>query len=412
MEEAPGWNELGRTYVRPAWEWQRVSITFTPTQDIHSIIFGAACDIPASFTGRIFVDSQGDTAILRPYTLVDDLMLTLASDQVLLPVEATGSLCAGDAGVNALPPAGASGYQWYLDGVALPGQTGTMLDVSAGNYGPGMYSLASTFNGECLMGASPVSPAMAPIPLMALAPDSGCAPLSVAFADTTGGVQVVHWDLGDGNSTADSAFTHTYTAPGTYDVTLRVRNDAGCEGEVTIPDAITVFPGVQGQITATPDPVLVEDPAVQLDGSGSSAIISWWWDLGAADPPVSTDQDVLAHFPPVPGDYPVVLVVASADGCTDTVRSVVHVIDPGAIAMPNVFSPNGDGHNDYFIPVDYKGAPGLLEIYNRWGQVIFSTRNLAQGWNGSGAPDGTYFYVVMPDEPGTAALTGHVTLMR
>ncbi|MCO6482304.1 MAG: gliding motility-associated C-terminal domain-containing protein, partial [Flavobacteriales bacterium] len=63
-------------------------------------------------------------------------------------------------------------------------------------------------------------------------------------------------------------------------------------------------------------------------------------------------------------------------------------------------------------PLDYKGAPGLLEIYNRWGQVIFSTRNLAQGWNGSGAPDGTYFYIVTPDEPGAAALTGHITLVR
>ena len=409
----PGWTELGRVMVQPAWDWTRVSITFTPTADIHTILIGGACDTPASLGGKWVVNAEGEGYYATPYYLVDDLLLTEARDQVLQPVSVSGNLCAEDAAAQAVPPAGASGFQWYHDGVAIPGQTTADLDISGMGLGPGTYTMASTFSGECLMGSSFMPPAYGPVPQLSLTPDTGCAPLTVAFADTTGpDTYTLLWHLGDGTSSTDSSLVHTYTVPGTYDVTLRVRDVAGCEGEVTIPDAITVFPGVEGQITTTPNPVLVEDPTVVLAGAGTSNIVSWWWDLGAADPPMSTDQDVLAHFPPVPGDYPVLLVVASADGCTDTVRSVVHVIDPGAIAMPNVFSPNGDGHNDHFIPLDYKGAPGLLEIYNRWGQVIFSTRNLAQGWNGSGAPDGTYFYIVTPDEPGAAALTGHITLVR
>jgi hypothetical protein len=54
----------------------------------------------------------------------------------------------------------------------------------------------------------------------------------------------------------------------------------------------------------------------------------------------------------------------------------------------------------------------MMEIYNRWGQMIFTTRNLAQGWSGLDAPDGTYFFIVTPDQPGVEALTGHVTLVR
>ena len=409
----PGWSELGRVMVQPAWEWTRVSITFTPTQDIHSILIGGGCDVPASFSGKWIVNAEGEGYYGTPYFLVDDLLLTEAQDQVLQPVAVTGNLCAEDAGALAIPPAGASGFQWYLDGVAIPGQTTADLDISGMGLGPGTYTMTSTFNGQCLMGNSFLPPASAPVPQISMAPDSGCAPLTVAFADTTGGgTQTIHWDLGDGNTTADSAFTHTYTAPGSFDVTLRVRDAAGCEGELTIPDAITVFPGANGQINANPNPVDAEDPTVQLSGSGSADIISWWWDLGAANPSTSTDQDVEADFPAVPGDYPVMLVVSTTNGCVDTVLSMVTVINPGVIEMPNVFSPNGDGRNDRFIPIGYKGAPGLMEIYNRWGQVVFSTRNLVQGWNGSGFPDGTYFFIVTPDSPGTGALTGHITLVR
>ncbi len=411
--DMPGWNELGRVQVQPSWDWVRVSITFTPAQDIHSIMIGSACDLPASFVERPTMDAQGEAELLMPYFIVDDLMLTEAQDQVLSPTTATGSLCQESVVATAFPPPGATNHQWYLNGVALPGQTGTTLNVSAGGYGPGLYTMASNFNGECLMGSASVAPEARPTPLPQLAPTQGCAPLTVAFADTTGaGTTTLQWNLGDGTVLADPSFSHTYHQPGSYDVSLRVRNTAGCTGDTLLPGAVTVFPGVNAALAATPDPVDAEDPAVHLSGSANGNIISWWWDLGAAQPPTSTDQQVNALFPPVPGDYPVMLVVMNAEGCADTVRSVVRVIDPGVIELPNVFSPNGDGHNDRFVPIGYKGAPGLMEIYNRWGQMIFSTRNLAQGWSGSGAPDGTYFFIVTPDAPGAQKLTGHVTLVR
>lgn len=409
----PGWSELGRVDVQPAWDWTRVSITFTPAQDIHSIMIGGACDTPASFGGAWITDPQGETYPGTPYFLVDDLMLTIAVDQVLLPVATSGGLCSETALAVADPPAGASTYQWYLDGVALPGQTGLNLDISGQGLEAGLYTMASVFEGQCLMGSSYMPPAVSPTPLPALVPTSGCAPLEVMFADTTGSATTtVLWDLGDGTTSADSSLVHTYDSPGTYDVFLQVRNMDGCVGDTLLANAITVFPAVNGQITATPNPVNAEQPNVQLNGTATGNILSWWWDLGDAVPATSDQQSVPATFPSVPGDYPVMLVIANAEGCLDTVFSMVTVIDPGVIQMPNVFSPNNDGHNDHFIPIGYKGAPGLMEIYNRWGQMIFSTSSLAQGWSGRDAPDGTYFYIVTPDEPGAEKLSGHVTLVR
>lgn len=410
----PGWTELGRVYVQPAWEWTRVSITFTPAQDIHSIMIGGACDTPASLGGgTVFNPNTGETYEGMPYFMVDDLMLTLAGDQMLQPVAVEGSLCAGDAAATAIPPAEATAYQWYLEGEALPGQNSPTLDIAGLGLDGGNYTMTSQVNGECLMGSAYLPPAVAPVPFPLISPLAGCVPLTVQFADTSGmGTQTVLWTLGDGTTSTDSSLMHVYTTPGVYDISLTVSNPAGCTADTVVVGAVTVHPGVSGTITATPDPVNAEDPVVQLNGGGSGNILNWWWDLGAAEPATAASQALSATFPSVPGSYPVMLVVTSANGCVDTVLSMVTVIEPGVIQMPNVFSPNNDGQNDRFVPIDYKGAPGLMEVYNRWGQVIFSSRALAQGWDGHDAPGGTYYYIVTPDEPGVGQLTGHVTLLR
>ena len=409
----PGWNELGRVMVQPSFEWTRVSITFTTTQEIHTIMIGGGCDAPDSFAGISITNQQGDTYNAMAYFMVDDLMLTIAGDQVLLPVSTNGSICAGTAAAVGVPPAGATNYQWYRDGVAVVGQTGLNLNVGQLGLDGGVYTMASTFSGECLMGSSFIPPPLTPTPRPALFPAVGCAPLTVAFSDTTGpGTTTLSWDIGFGAAGSDSAFTYVYTTPGTYDVTLRVLDGAGCTGQTVLPDAIVVYPSVNGQIGATPNPTDVETPVVGLTGTAVGDVVSWWWDLGVADPSTSSSSSVSATFPAVAGDYPVVLVVTSANGCVDTVRSVVRVIEPGVLEMPNVFSPNNDGYNDRFVPLNYNGTPGLLEIYNRWGQQVFSTVNLTQGWSGADAPDGTYYFVVTPEDAKAAPFTGHVTLVR
>ncbi len=416
MGDEPGWTELGQVMVQPAWEWTRVSITFIPTQDIHSVIIGGGCDIPSSYIGRVFSGGPTGSYFGKPYFLVDDLMLTEAGDPVFSPVAVSGALCAGNALAVGQPPAGATGYQWYHDGVALPGRTGTTLDVSADGLGAGLYTMASTYNGQCLMGAASVPPEVLPLPVVT--PSSGCAPLTVAFASNIGdGSTTVSWDLGDGTTRTDHAFTHTYAVPGNYDVRLTVRNGAGCERDTLVEHAVTVLPGVTGLITATPNPVDIEDPVVFFSSRGSTGdIVSWWWDLGAGSPSTSTDPSPIATFPAEPGSYPVMLVVTGANGCVDTVRSVITITRLGVIEMPNVFSPNGDGHNDRFVPLDHTGASGLLEIYSRWGQLVFSTTALALGWDGraegSDVPEGTYYYIVKPDDVNVEELAGHVTLIR
>ncbi|HEY0979189.1 MAG TPA: gliding motility-associated C-terminal domain-containing protein [Flavobacteriales bacterium] len=413
MGQQPGWIELGRVAVQSVQDWTQVSITFTPTQDIHSVVIGAACDLPDTFTSHTVLDEDGNFRTYYAYFMVDKLLLTEAGDQMLSPVSATGTLCAGTAQASAFPPAEGTGYQWYHEGVAIPGATGLTLDISQTGLGGGAYSMATTVDGECLMGVGHVLPGSRPVPMPSIVPASGCAPLEVDFADASAGSTTVQWTLGDGTLSTDSAFSHIYNTPGTYDVLLSVVNALGCSRDTLLVDAVTVHAMPVGFIDASPEPTDIDHPDVLLDaGSSQGDIVAWWWDLGVADPPFASTPTVQASFPQVPGEYPVMLVVATAAGCIDTIGGYVRVTLPDVIEMPNVFSPNGDGHNDRFVPVVYYGSSARLEIFNRWGQSVFTTASLAQGWSGQGSPDGTYYYVVTPDDGRVEKLTGHVTLVR
>jgi gliding motility-associated-like protein len=79
-------------------------------------------------------------------------------------------------------------------------------------------------------------------------------------------------------------------------------------------------------------------------------------------------------------------------------------------------TPNGDDRNDRFVPLGSIGVQGTLEVYNRWGQLVFATDAIAHGWDGHGdggpVPDGTYYYVITPADPRNERTTGHVTLLR
>ncbi len=93
------------------------------------------------------------------------------------------------------------------------------------------------------------------------------------------------------------------------------------------------------------------------------------------------------------------LIVTSADGCTDTTFvQMAGVID--GLVTPNVFSPNGDGFNDEFALQSSGISEYSINIYDRWGVKIFETTAPKINWNGktlagTDAANGTYYYVLI-----------------
>lgn len=95
------------------------------------------------------------------------------------------------------------------------------------------------------------------------------------------------------------------------------------------------------------------------------------------------------------GNYSVRIV--DANGC-ETSLSIEVVERFPRIFIPTAFSPNGDGTNDEFKPVTDCSIRFSMQIYNKWGSVIYTTEDVNEGWNGKfegqDAPDGKYSYVI------------------
>lgn len=123
--------------------------------------------------------------------------------------------------------------------------------------------------------------------------------------------------------------------------------------------------------------VVVNQP-LQLAGTGGEVFL-WKPSTGLNNPDIANPVAMLSE------NQQYVLTVESAAGCTatDTIDVVVYKIDPG-LYVPNAFTPNGDGINDVFRPI-LIGMKSLnyFKVYNRGGQLIFSTNVQNKGWDGT-----------------------------
>lgn len=232
-----------------------------------------------------------------------------------------------------------------------------------------------------------------PYPLIDLLPTfvEGCLPYTVNFLDSLNDTTAVSyvWNFGDGNTSTEANPTYTYQEDGTYNATVTVTSNAGCVSASSISSTVNVFPKPSAFFTANPGRLDTQDPTVTLNNE-SEGNNSNFWLLGNGDSsevvsPVYTYADT--------GTYTITLTVMNEHGCLDTFDLQITVDPYYSFNTPNVFTPNPNGgnggaydptalNNDIFYPfTDYVEEYQLL-IFNRWGELIFESNDLAIGWDG------------------------------
>lgn len=126
-------------------------------------------------------------------------------------------------------------------------------------------------------------------------------------------------------------------------------------------------------------------------------IVSWNWDFG--DGSSSSLENPAAHLFPntwTGKPYTVSLVVQNNLGCYDTTIAPITKMQSCYITVPNAFTPNGDGKNDYLYPLNAFKATNLeFNVYNRNGMLVFETRDWTRKWDGTikGSPQGVGTYI-------------------
>jgi len=227
----------------------------------------------------------------------------------------------------------------------------------------------------------------------------GCVPATIQFdnlSDPINEEYTTNWTFGDGNSSTELSPAHLYEVEGTYTVTLEVISPIGCMNDRTFNGLIQVRPSPIADFECTPEEFnTIENQIFLSDRSTFAERLSW------IIPGVGTSDELNPTFTfPDTGLYEINLVAIHASGCPDTMTKIIDVAPLNAIYFPNAFTPNNDGKNDDFKPVglvegfvDYE-----LNVWNRWGELIFKTDNLFDGWDGTknnqgtNSPEGTYIY--------------------
>jgi gliding motility-associated-like protein len=185
------------------------------------------------------------------------------------------------------------------------------------------------------------------------------------------------------------------------------------DGICTASDTVYVIAFAQPFADAGPDQDILLEESVQIGGdpTGPGGSILMW------SPGETLSDSTIANpiaAPMLTTDY--IVYVEDANGCINSDTVTVFIIPE--FNPNNGFTPNGDGVNDVWVIGDLTDYPDIeVNIFNRWGQQLFSSKGYSDPWdgkhNGKDLPVGTYYYVIdLNDEDYPDAFTGPLTIMR
>ncbi|MBC7889129.1 MAG: PKD domain-containing protein [Ferruginibacter sp.] len=216
-------------------------------------------------------------------------------------------------------------------------------------------------------------------------PDKGCVPYNANFSNTSlGGIDFL-WDFGDGSTSTDVSPTHLYGNTGTYIVRLTAIDTTTCNRTDNYTFPITVFAIPSAGFSFSPNPAEENKPS--NFNNFSTGAVSYIWDFGDGQ---TSDQTNPSHQYNATGTYNACLVAINAAGCRDTFCLDVPALILPLIAVPNAFTPGKFGVNGVVKVVGFGIGKMVWNIYNRWGQKVFSSNSQASGW------DGTFKGVLQP----------------
>lgn len=245
-------------------------------------------------------------------------------------------------------------------------------------------------------------------------PARGCVPYTAEFKNLSQGGTDWIWEFGDSGTSTAFEPTHTYTATGTYNVRLIAIDTSTCnKRDTSAYFAITVFPIPTANFTWTPNPP-VENTITQFTNLSIGAN-RYLWDFGDGENSTAVNP---SHLYNATGVYQATLYAFNVADCVDSITLDVPILIRPLLDVPNAFTPGRFGKNG-IVKVEGFGIGKMSwKIYNRWGQLVFSTSDRNEGWNGTfkGQVQAMDVYTYTLDAEFTDGTkvrkTGDITLLR
>jgi gliding motility-associated-like protein len=218
----------------------------------------------------------------------------------------------------------------------------------------------------------------------------GCSPLCVSFQNlsfVTSGNNVQYvWNFGDGSPVSSSQdILHCYInnsifSPSSFTPNITVTSDSGCVTSGSKNNYITVYPNPHALFTVLPETITIIDPVISITDL-STGTDFWNWNFGDASGSVSI-QNPPPHTYTSIGTFTITLIATTQYNCIDTAYQSINIEPDFTFYIPNAFTPDGDGINDSFIGKGIYIKEFEMEIFDRWGNLIYKTTDLSKPWDG------------------------------
>jgi len=243
-------------------------------------------------------------------------------------------------------------------------------------------------------------------------PDAACFPQNIVVTENTSTGDDMDWRVIDSNGrvAATSAAPlpeFLISTPGKYTITLKTSNSLTGQEAFAPSKEVTIYDNPVASFDLRPLLVYVPDTELTTFNFSTGAP-EYLWDFG--DGGSSTEKEPKYTYK-VEGKYDVTLIAINDHGdgavCMDTLKRQVTARQGGVTKVPNAFTPSPNGpnggiagnntFNDVFLPI-VKGAEEFnMQIFDRWGNLIFETNNSTVGWDGYDKhgrllPAGVYVY--------------------
>jgi gliding motility-associated-like protein len=321
------------------------------------------------------------------------------------------TICAGSS-AN-LSASGAAGYVWSPS-TGLSSTISAVPSATPGN--TTIYTVTGTDANGCT-DTDTVRINVVPLPYADLLYGN-----PTLCGDTTGTISIGQIIGGPGpytytvNGVPSTPVNNTFGVYGAGTYTVVITDAAGCQGSGT---ALIWVDASQLGINASATPTIGVAPQfVNFYSSVSGGINNYTWDFGDGGPNGTGQNPTYTYTQP--GTYTVTVIGYNDNPvCSSTDTIVIDIFPDIIVVTPNVFTPNNDGVNDFFLS-ELQGVKDIkYTIYNRWGNLIREVVGVTSSWdgknkNGNDVDDGTYYYVITATgyDDTTKEIAGFVQLIR
>jgi len=363
------------------------SVPYTYDWDLSASNSNIATDLNANTHTLTVTDNLGcEDSISVIINQPDPLSITFVTPDSMICSESSIDLTAVGTG-------GSTAYTFTWTENGIPIGNGSTINVDPINTGNIYCVTLSELCGspippqECLTITFPT-----PITPITVPDDSKkCLPGDFLFSNTSiNGSEIATMDYSFSNgfaySTTDlNPLSAIFPYAGVYGVDLTVTSIYGCIYTSQIPNIIEVTPLPIAGFTISKNPATWFETTIQTNDVSFGNISSYVWSSDGASNITSNGNNAFISYPEgITGNYEIMLKVTDSEGCIDSAILTMEIVPDIIFYTPNSFTPDDDEHNQswifYIEGIDF--ANFSLEIYNRWGEVIWQTNDAKASWDG------------------------------